>query len=245
MVDAARKDGVSWSVTDSYRTYDEQVKLAKQKGLYSQGGLAARPGTSKHGWGTALDLGGGANSRGSKQNEWLQQNAARFGFGTIAREPWHWQYNGGGVQKTGGSGATESAGNSFSRTPIPSIGQMGSGAIANPLSDIGGMAGGFRGAGIGGLIGGNVLRNLLGAGQQFGEPSGMMSTSGLLNQQGVETAALKRQQMLYRPSESKNPPVQQIINNPKPDAASRNVQEDHNVYADWHEKLKIKYEMQT
>jgi len=92
MVEAARSDGITWSITDSYRTYDAQVRLAQEKGLYSQGGLAATPGTSNHGWGTALDLGGGANSSGSPQNNWLQQNAGRFGFRNIPREPWHWQY---------------------------------------------------------------------------------------------------------------------------------------------------------
>jgi len=97
MVQAAKADGVSWSITDSYRPYAAQVKVAQEKGLYSQGGLAARPGTSNHGWGTALDLGGGANSRGTKQNDWLMANASRFGFSTIAREPWHWEYKGSGA----------------------------------------------------------------------------------------------------------------------------------------------------
>lgn len=92
MVEAAKADGITWSITDSYRTYDAQVRLAREKGLYSQGGLAARPGTSNHGWGTALDLGGGANSNGTPQNNWLRANAGRFGFRTIPREPWHWQY---------------------------------------------------------------------------------------------------------------------------------------------------------
>jgi hypothetical protein len=97
MVQAAKQDGVSWSITDSYRSYASQVKVAQEKGLYSQGGLAARPGTSNHGWGTALDLGGGANSKGTKQNDWLMANAGRFGFSTIPREPWHWEYKGAGA----------------------------------------------------------------------------------------------------------------------------------------------------
>jgi len=97
MVQAAKQEGVSWSISDSYRPYAAQVKVAQEKGLYSQGGLAARPGTSNHGWGTALDLGGGANSRGTKQNDWLVANAGRFGFSTIPREPWHWEYKGAGA----------------------------------------------------------------------------------------------------------------------------------------------------
>jgi len=97
MVQAAKADGISWTISSSYRPYADQVRVAQEKGLYSQGGLAARPGTSNHGWGTALDLGGGANSKGTKQNDWLMTNASRFGFSTIPREPWHWEYKGSGA----------------------------------------------------------------------------------------------------------------------------------------------------
>lgn len=76
-------------VTDSYRTYDAQVDLARRKGLYSQGGLAARPGTSNHGWGLALDL-----DLSSGELAWMRGNAGRFGFSTIPREPWHWELSG-------------------------------------------------------------------------------------------------------------------------------------------------------
>jgi hypothetical protein len=89
MAEAARRDGITWSITDSYRTYEAQVDVARRKGLYSQGGLAATPGTSRHGWGLAVDL--GLNNAGEN---WLRGNAARFGFRTIPREPWHWQYEG-------------------------------------------------------------------------------------------------------------------------------------------------------
>lgn len=92
MVAAAEADGIRWSITDSYRNYAQQVDVANRKGLYEDGGLAARPGTSRHGWGRALDLGGGAENFGTPQNNWLQQNAGKFGFKTIAGEPWHWQW---------------------------------------------------------------------------------------------------------------------------------------------------------
>ena len=46
-------------VTDSYRTFDEQVRLYGVKPA-----LAAVPGTSNHGWGLAVDLCGGAQSFG-------------------------------------------------------------------------------------------------------------------------------------------------------------------------------------
>jgi hypothetical protein len=85
--DAAR-DGVDIGVTDSYRSLPEQVDLAERKGLYSQGGLAATPGTSNHGWGLALDV--DVDDRGQ---QWLRANGAKYGFvEDVAREPWHWTY---------------------------------------------------------------------------------------------------------------------------------------------------------
>lgn len=87
---AAQKDGVSIKVTDSYRSYEAQVDVARRKGLYSKGGLAAEPGKSRHGWGTAVDIDNHEGGAGA----WMRQNAHRFGFETIPREPWHWQYNG-------------------------------------------------------------------------------------------------------------------------------------------------------
>lgn len=80
---------VSWGITDSYRPLEVQKRLAKQKGLYSQGGLAAAPGTSNHGWGSAVDL---KVKKGDAAHKWLTDNAAKFGFSTIPREPWHWEH---------------------------------------------------------------------------------------------------------------------------------------------------------
>jgi hypothetical protein len=84
----ARRDGVTIGITDSYRSFAEQVDLAKRKGLYSQGGLAAKPGTSDHGWGMAADL-----DLNSKAQAWMRANAGRYGFvENTPREPWHWAY---------------------------------------------------------------------------------------------------------------------------------------------------------
>jgi LAS superfamily LD-carboxypeptidase LdcB len=91
MRDAASQEGITWGVTDSYRDYNTQVKLAREKGLYSQGGLAATPGKSNHGLGLATDL-----KLSDKAFAWLQQNAGKFGFKNIPREKWHWEYKGGG-----------------------------------------------------------------------------------------------------------------------------------------------------
>lgn len=88
MTAAAARDGVTIRVTDSYRSFDAQVDLAQRKGLYSQGGLAARPGTSNHGWGRSLDLDTSAGAA-----EWLRANGPRFGFHEdVPGEPWHWTY---------------------------------------------------------------------------------------------------------------------------------------------------------
>ena len=85
---AARRDGVTFGVTDSYRSFDAQVDVARRKGLYSQGGLAAQPGTSQHGWGLAVDL-----DLDSRAQAWMRANAAGFGFvEDTPREPWHWAY---------------------------------------------------------------------------------------------------------------------------------------------------------
>ena len=62
-------------ITDSYRSYDEQVDVARRKGLYSQGGLAAKPGTSEHGWGMATDL-----DLNSKAQAWMRANGEKYGF---------------------------------------------------------------------------------------------------------------------------------------------------------------------
>jgi zinc D-Ala-D-Ala carboxypeptidase len=88
MTAAAAADGVTIGVTDSYRSYDSQVELARRKGLYSQGGLAATPGTSNHGWGLALDL----DLDGQAQS-WMRENGWQYGFvESVPREPWHYEY---------------------------------------------------------------------------------------------------------------------------------------------------------
>lgn len=90
MAKAARADGITLSVTDSYRTLAQQHDCVRRKGLYSAGGLCAAPGTSPHGDGRAVDV----NTAGGA-GPWLRANAGRFGFTTIPREPWHWEHAGG------------------------------------------------------------------------------------------------------------------------------------------------------
>lgn len=86
---AAARDGVTLRITDSYRSYEEQVELAARKGLYSQGGLAATPGTSNHGWGIAVDL-----ALDDAGLAWMRARGGEFGFEeSVPREPWHWEYH--------------------------------------------------------------------------------------------------------------------------------------------------------
>lgn len=89
VVAAAAADGVDLRITDSYRSYDQQVDLVRRKGLYSEGGLGATPGTSNHGWGLAVD----ADVTDPRTLEWMRTNAPRFGFvEAVPREPWHWEF---------------------------------------------------------------------------------------------------------------------------------------------------------
>lgn len=81
--------GIDLPLIDGYRTYNDQVRLAHELGLYDEGGLAAAPGTSEHGWGRALDL-----EVDDKAIDWLRANASRYGFSeTVPREPWHWEFH--------------------------------------------------------------------------------------------------------------------------------------------------------
>lgn len=88
MVAAAKKDGVNITITSGFRSRAEQEKLyaAYKNGT---GNLAAKPGTSNHESGDALDLGP------PSAYAWLKQNAGQFGFkNKIASEPWHWSLTG-------------------------------------------------------------------------------------------------------------------------------------------------------
>jgi zinc D-Ala-D-Ala carboxypeptidase len=88
LITAARAEGIEIGITDSYRDLAGQQRLAATKGLYSQGGLAATPGTSNHGWGLAVDL-----RLDDRAQSWMRDHAWRFGFvEDVPREPWHWTY---------------------------------------------------------------------------------------------------------------------------------------------------------
>jgi peptidoglycan hydrolase CwlO-like protein len=56
----------------------------------------ARPGTSMHERGLAVDFtqGGSTLNRGSSGFAWLKSNGASYGFFNLPSEPWHWSSNG-------------------------------------------------------------------------------------------------------------------------------------------------------
>jgi hypothetical protein len=84
----AWRSGVDLKVNDGYRTIDEQHHLADELGLYRDGGAAAVPGTSTHGWGLSVDI----DTEGGS-TAWLRANADRYGFvEDVPGEPWHWTY---------------------------------------------------------------------------------------------------------------------------------------------------------
>jgi hypothetical protein len=93
----AATTGSPLCVTDSYRSYQDQVAVYQSKP-----GLAAVPGTSEHGWGKAVDLCGGVERAGSPAYEWMKANARRFGWfhpdwaepSGSRPEAWHWEFSG-------------------------------------------------------------------------------------------------------------------------------------------------------
>ena len=82
---------------DAYRSLSQQYRI---KAL--RGGYAARPGTSEHGLGLAVDLCDGVeDGAGSATYGWLREHAPRYGWqnpawarsrGSGPYEPWHWEY---------------------------------------------------------------------------------------------------------------------------------------------------------
>lgn len=90
-----REFGYPIPITDSYRTYVEQIALAGAKPH-----LAAVPGTSNHGWGLAVDLSSPISGGTSREYAWLRVHGPRYGWDnpSWARpdgskpEPWHFEF---------------------------------------------------------------------------------------------------------------------------------------------------------
>lgn len=86
-------------ITGGYRDYQTQVGLKEEKP-----DLAAKPGTSEHGWGMAVDISTDiVKDWNTPEYRWLLKHADDFGwekpewskFGKDKPELWHWEYEGG------------------------------------------------------------------------------------------------------------------------------------------------------
>jgi D-alanyl-D-alanine carboxypeptidase len=109
LVEAARADGIEYPLllpVSGYRSVEEQEwlwrgALEKYRDPDEACNWVARPGTSAHQTGRAIDchLGFPIESeyvdelRDTTAWRWLVANADRFGFYPYETEPWHWEYN--------------------------------------------------------------------------------------------------------------------------------------------------------
>ncbi|MFF5792059.1 D-alanyl-D-alanine carboxypeptidase family protein [Paeniglutamicibacter sp. NPDC012692] len=94
-----KKFGKDLTIDLSYRTRATQDFYWKDLGPY----IAARPGTSNHGWGTAIDFPETYDySFRGKYYKWLKQNSSKYGWihrkileeGSPYAEAWHFEYYG-------------------------------------------------------------------------------------------------------------------------------------------------------
>lgn len=121
--------GRTLTINDGYRDLANQWVAWNN---YQNGGnLAAYPGTSNHGWGTAVDFGGEVYSSSTSQgHRWLQAHAAEYGWWWAGRhfsqvENWHWEYTGSytppPTEVTGGVKEIAVHGSAWSAIPVGQI----------------------------------------------------------------------------------------------------------------------------
>lgn len=130
MHEAAAAEGIQLTIISAFRSFDHQKRIWEDKwnGRQTLSGninatsitdptqraleilrFSAMPGTSRHHWGTDIDINSLNNSyfssgRGLREYQWLQQNAPLFGFCQpytskshnnrtgYEEEKWHWSY---------------------------------------------------------------------------------------------------------------------------------------------------------
>ena len=122
MYDAAKADGINLQIISAARNFNYQKGIWERKwnGDYSHFGdskeralkileYSSMPSTSRHHWGTDIDLNSFENSyfesgQGLEEYEWLVANAATFGYCQVYSEKgadrpngynlekWHWSY---------------------------------------------------------------------------------------------------------------------------------------------------------
>ena len=107
LLDAANADGIVLG-GGGHRSHESQIRLRiahcggddhysiweRPAGECSP--PTARPGTSMHEQGLAIDVtsGGSTIGSGSSAYSWLKNNAANYGLYNLPGEPWHWSVDG-------------------------------------------------------------------------------------------------------------------------------------------------------
>lgn len=109
MVQHAQRDGINlMPISSSYRSQAAQIELRKSNCADWQNTPSkdcnpptAKPGTSYHESGKAIDFGnmcysryGATSCRGNARWEWLTKNAQQYGFTQLSSEAWHWSVGG-------------------------------------------------------------------------------------------------------------------------------------------------------
>lgn len=118
---AAKKDGINLKIISAMRSHTEQQWIWEDKWLkkqyYAEDKLvqiknilefSAMPGTSRHHWGTEIDLNSTTDNyflsgEGKKTYDWLTAHACEYGFCQVydanyetreghGEEKWHWSY---------------------------------------------------------------------------------------------------------------------------------------------------------
>ncbi|XVQ07576.1 M15 family metallopeptidase [Spirillospora sp. CA-255316] len=90
-----KRFGEDMCIRSSYRTFSKQAELFESM----PGGMAARPGNSKHGLAIAADFCGGVEDDESPQFKWLRANSEKYDWVhpdwaySSPYEPWHWEFD--------------------------------------------------------------------------------------------------------------------------------------------------------
>lgn len=119
MIEAASKDGVNLLIRSPYRSYDIQTTLfnnqvqkeinkgySRQQAEINAATVVARPGTSEHQTGLAVDINSTTSTfENTAEFRWMKEHCAEFGFimrypenktqiTGIIYEPWHYRFVG-------------------------------------------------------------------------------------------------------------------------------------------------------
>ena len=104
MINAARAQGVSLTLGNSYRSVSHQIRLRAQNcgsssyAIYQMSAGScrpptAKPGQSQHQLGLAIDF-ANCSTRGTACYQWLARNARSYGLYNLPSEAWHWSTTG-------------------------------------------------------------------------------------------------------------------------------------------------------